>query len=233
MMKLRKGPLTMKEWNQNDLPREKLILHGARSLTATELLTLLLGSGKKGLSAFEISGAILKDCNHQLSAVKRLSLNDFMGYEGIGEAKASTLLAAIELGKRIEHSEPPQLDKVNGPESVYRLMTPLLSHLDHEEFWVIYLNNSNKVVHRMQLSKGGITATLVDIRLLLRKALEVAAINIILCHNHPSGNAQPSRADLEITEKIIKAARVFDIKVIDHLILTDKGFYSFATESKL
>lgn len=233
MMKEKKESFTLKDWNKNDLPREKMILQGVDSLTVSELMTLILGSGRKGVSAFDMAGMILKDCNHQLSTLKKQTLHDLLKYEGVGIAKATTLMAAIELGKRIENSTALTLDKINGPDSVYRLMTPLLSHLDHEEFWVIFLNNSNKVVHKMQLSKGGITATLVDIRLLLRKALEVAAISIVLCHNHPSGNNQPSRADIEITEKIIKAASVFDIRVIDHLIITDHGFFSFASENKL
>ena len=156
-----------------------------------------------------------------------------MEFKGIGEAKAITITAALELGRRRRLEDTLRLDKVNSSRSVFDIMQPIIGDLPHEEFWILYLNNSNKVIKKNQLSKGGITGTLVDVRLVLKKALEVGAIALILCHNHPSGTLKPSKADIDITQKLKLAAQSLDISVLDHLIITENAYYSFADENQM
>jgi DNA repair protein RadC len=156
-----------------------------------------------------------------------------MAFKGIGEAKAITIAAALELGRRRRLADSRIINKIQSSQSVFELMQPVLGELPHEEFWILYLNNSNKVIAKNQLSKGGITGTLVDVRLVLKKALEVGATALILCHNHPSGTLKPSRADQDITQKLKTAATSLDIKVLDHLIITEKTYFSFADEGIL
>lgn len=224
---------SIKNWSQHDQPREKLRDKGKAALSDAELMAILLGSGSRNESAVELSKRILASTDNNLSALGKLSLKQLMHFKGIGEAKALTIVAALELGRRRRGEEALQHHKIESSQSVFDLMQPLIGELPHEEFWIIYLNNSNKVIQKIQLSKGGITGTLVDVRLVLKTAIEVGAVGIILAHNHPSGTLKPSEADKQITQKLKTAAQSLDIKILDHLIITENAFYSFADEGIL
>lgn len=224
---------SIKNWSQDDQPREKLRDKGKDVLSDAELVAILIASGNKDESAVELSKRILASANNNLNTLGKLSLKQLMQFKGIGEAKAITIAAAMELGRRRRLEDDVVLTKISSSKSVFQLMQPILGELPHEEFWIIYLNNSNKVILKSQLSKGGITGTLVDVRLVLKTALEVGAVGLILAHNHPSGTLNPSNADKELTQKLKLAAQSLDIKVIDHLIITEKAYFSFADESEL
>jgi DNA repair protein RadC len=224
---------SIKNWSQDDQPREKLRDKGKAVLSDAELVAILIGSGSREESAVDLCKRILASVDHNLNALGKLSLTQLMEFKGIGEAKAITIAAAMELGRRRRLEDVVQLDKITSSRSVFDVMQPILGELPHEEFWILYLNNSNKVIQKNQLSKGGITGTLVDVRLVLKSALEVGATSLILCHNHPSGTLKPSQADKDITQKLKTAAQSLDIKVLDHLIITEKTYFSFADESIL
>lgn len=222
---------TIKNWDVSDRPREKLILKGKRALSDAELIAILIGSGNRKESAVELSKRILAHCNNNLGKLFRMSLSELEEFHGIGEAKAVSILTGLELGKRLRMADTIKQDKITSSKDVFNIMEPMLGGLRHEEFWVLFLNNSNKVQQKVLLSKGGLTGTVVDVRLLFKQALEQLATGIILCHNHPSGNLAPSKADKDITEKIKNAGRSLDIKLLDHLIITEKAYFSFADES--
>ncbi|WP_067147316.1 RadC family protein [Pseudotamlana agarivorans] len=224
---------SIKHWSQDDQPREKLLYKGKTALSDAELVAILIGSGNRDESAVALCKRILASTNNNLSALGRLSIKQLMAFKGIGEAKAITILAALELGRRRRGEEALERYKINSSRSVFELMQPVIGELHHEEFWIIYLNNSNKVLQKNQQSKGGITGTLVDVRLVLKTALEVGATGIILAHNHPSGTLKPSEADKQITQKLKNAAHSLDIQVLDHLIITESAYFSFADESLL
>ncbi|WP_369996483.1 DNA repair protein RadC [Winogradskyella sp.] len=224
---------SIKNWSQDDQPREKLRDKGKAVLSDAELVAILIGSGSREESAVDLCKRILASVDHNLNALGKLSLQQLMEFKGIGEAKAITIAAAMELGRRRRLEDAVRLDKIDSSRSVFDVMQPILGELPHEEFWILYLNNSNKVVQKNQLSKGGITGTLVDVRLVLKTALEVGATALILCHNHPSGTLKPSQADKDITQKLKAAAQSLDIKVLDHLIVTEKAYFSFADEGIL
>ena len=222
---------SIKNWSQDDQPREKLRDKGKAVLSDAELVAILIGSGSREESAVDLCKRILASVDHNLNALGKLSLQQLMEFKGIGEAKAITIAAAMELGRRRRLEDAVRLDKINSSRSVFDVMQPILGELPHEEFWILYLNNSNKIVQKNQLSKGGITGTLVDVRLVLKTALEVGATSLILCHNHPSGTLKPSQADKDITQKLKAAAQSLDIKVLDHLIVTENAYFSFADEN--
>ena len=224
---------SIKNWSQDDQPREKLRDKGKGTLSDAELIAILIGSGNREESAVALCKRIFASVDHNLNALGKLSIAQLMEFKGIGEAKAISIVAALELGKRRRLEEAIQLDKVSSSRSVFNVMQPILGDLPHEEFWILYLNNSNKIIHKNQLSKGGITGTLVDVRLVLKNALEVGAVALILCHNHPSGTLKPSQADRDITQKLKTAAQSLDISVLDHLIITESAYYSFADENIL
>ncbi|WP_370391857.1 DNA repair protein RadC [uncultured Winogradskyella sp.] len=228
-----RSSFSIKNWSQDDQPREKLRDKGKSVLSDAELVAILIGSGNREESAVDLSKRILASVDHNLNALGKLSIKQLMAFKGIGEAKAITIAAALELGRRRRLADSRIINKIQSSQSVFELMQPLLGELPHEEFWILYLNNSNKVIAKNQLSKGGITGTLVDVRLVLKKALEVGATALILCHNHPSGTLKPSRADQDITQKLKTAATSLDIKVLDHLIITEKTYFSFADEGIL
>lgn len=225
--------LTIKQWNEDDRPREKMLLKGRSSLSDAELLTILIGSGTKNESALALSKRILLRYENNLNHLAKLSPQDLMKFKGIGKAKSVNIITALELGRRRRVKAASEKQKVNSSKNVYDLMQPLIGELSHEEFWIIYLNNANKIQDKTQLSIGGITATLVDVRLIFKKGISLGATSIILCHNHPSGNLTPSIADIQLTEKIIKGGKILDIKVLDHIIVSDEGYYSFADENRL
>ena len=224
---------SIKNWSQDDQPREKLLYKGKVALSDAELVAILIGSGNRQESAVALCKRILASTDNNLSQLGKLSIKQLMEFKGIGEAKAITIIAALELGRRRRGGEALDKMKITSSKSVFELMQPVIGELPHEEFWIIYLNNSNKVIHKNQLSKGGITGTLVDTRLVLKTALEVGAVGLILTHNHPSGTLNPSQADKDVTSKLKIAAQSLDIKVLDHLIITEQSYFSFADQSIL
>lgn len=228
-----KASLSIKSWADDDKPREKLRHKGRSVLSDAELLAILIGSGSRDESAVSLAKRILKSVNHSLMDLGKISVRQLMRFKGIGEAKAVTIAAALEIGRRRQEARPEKITKINDSKDVYHVLQPLLSELEHEEFWVLYLNNANSILYRSQLSKGGITGTLVDIRLVLKKALELGAVSLILAHNHPSGTLRPSEADKKITQKLREASTVLDIKVLDHLIITGTDYFSFADQQIL
>ena len=221
---------SIKHWSEDDKPREKLMLKGKSVLSDAELIAILIGSGSRNESAVFLSKRILLSVNNNLNALGKLSLKQLMEFKGIGEAKAVTIAAALELGRRRRTEALPDFFKITSSKAVFEIMQPIIGDLLHEEFWVLYLNNANKVIHKAQLSKGGITGTVVDVRLIFKLALEHNATSIILSHNHPSGKLVASEADKEITKKLTFAGEQLDIKVLDHIIITEKGYLSFQDE---
>lgn len=221
---------SIKHWADDDKPREKLMLKGKQALSDAELIAILIGSGSRNESAVELSKRILASVDNNLNALGKLSLKQLMEFKGIGEAKAISITAALELGRRRRAEETVELKKITSSKAVFEIMQPIIGELPHEEFWVLYLNNSNKVIYKAQLSKGGITGTVVDIRLLFKTAFEQNATSIILTHNHPSGKLQASDADLEITKKLKLAGNQLDVKVLDHIIITENSYFSFQDE---
>jgi len=229
-MENNKIPFTIKSWALDDRPREKLLQKGKLSLTDAELIAILIGSGNKNESAVELSKKILSQHQNNLNILGKLSVAQLMQFKGIGEAKAISIIAAMELGRRRRSEDALELIKISSSNSVFEVLQPILGELNHEEFWILYLNNANKIIEKFQISKGGITGTLVDVRITLRKALELGAVSLILAHNHPSGNLNPSEADKPLTQKLKIAAERLNIKVLDHLIVTEKSYFSFADE---
>ena len=221
-------PIT--NWSEDDKPREKLMLKGKSVLSDAELIAILIGSGSRNESAVDLSKRILASVDNNLNALGKLSLSQLMQFRGIGEAKAISIIAALELGRRRRGEDAVELKKITSSKIIFEIMQPIIGELPHEEFWIIYMNNSNKVISKSQLSKGGITGTLVDIRIVFKTALEIGATALILCHNHPSGTLIPSDADKQITRKLKLAGDSLEIKVLDHLIVTETSYYSFADE---
>jgi len=224
---------SIKNWSEDDQPREKLLYKGKNALSDAELVAILIGSGSRNESAVELCKRILQQNNNQLHQLQKQSIQQLMQFKGIGEAKAITIVAALELAKRLQLSETKELTKIGSSEDVFKLMQPIIGDLPHEEFWVLLLNNSNKVIYKLQLSKGGLTQTIVDIRMLFKTALEHLATALILVHNHPSGQLVASGADKDITQKIKLAGNSLDIKLLDHLIITQTGYFSFADDDIL
>ncbi|MBQ4914090.1 DNA repair protein RadC [Maribacter sp. MMG018] len=232
-MQERHTSFSIKHWSDDDKPREKLVHKGRSVLSDAELIAILIGSGSRSESAVELSKRILASVNHNLNELGKLSVQQLMQFKGIGEAKAVTIAAALEMGRRRRGEEGAQISKIGSSKDAFELLQPIMGELEHEEFWILYLNNSNKVLHKAQLSKGGITGTLVDVRLIMKQALETGAVALILAHNHPSGTLRPSAADEQITKKIVQASKSLDIKVLDHLIITQKDYFSFADKQVL
>ena len=225
--------MIIKDWNEDDRPREKLFLKGRSALSEAELLAILIGSGNKIDSALGLARKVLTESDLNLAILSRISFTDLMKVRGIGKAKAAIIIAAMELGRRRKGHSSIKKMKLNSSGTVFQLMYPLIGELDHEEFWILFLNNANNMKFKWRLSMGGITATLVDVRLIYKKALEHGATSIILCHNHPSGNLKPSQSDIILTQKVIKGGGILDIKVLDHIIITECNYYSFADDGKL
>ena len=221
------------EWSEDDRPREKLVKKGKASLSDSELMAILLGSGSRNESAVALSQRIMASVENNLNQLGKLDILELTGFHGVGLAKAVTVIAALELGRRQRSQGALERKKIISSHSVFEFIQPIIGELPHEEFWILYVNNSNKVLESAQLSKGGITGTLVDIRLALKKALQLNAVAIILAHNHPSGSLKPSKADIDLTKKLKTAGESLDIKVLDHLIITEKAYFSFADSSLL
>lgn len=223
-------PLTIKAWAEEDRPREKLLLKGKLSLSDAELLAILLGSGSRRQTAVDLAKSILLSVENNLHELGKCSLHELMKFKGVGEAKAITIVAATELGRRRQLSDVKTRPQIRCSADSYQAIAPLLMDLPHEEFWILLLSRKGEVIGREQISQGGISGTVVDAKLIFSRALEVKASSIILCHNHPSGNLQPSQADRSLTTKLVKAGELLDVFVLDHLIIADKGYFSFADQ---
>jgi DNA repair protein RadC len=218
------------QWAEDDRPREKFLLKGKSTLSDSELLAILIGSGSRNESAVQLCQRILASSENNLNTLGKMSISQLMQFKGIGEAKAISIAAALELGRRRRAEDAIELKKITSSKAVFDILYPIIGELPHEEFWVLYLNNSNKVIYKAQLSKGGITGTVVDIRLIFKMAFEQNATGLILSHNHPSGKLIASEADLKITKRIKEAGQTFEIQVLDHLIITENGYLSFQDE---
>jgi DNA repair protein RadC len=221
------------QWAEDDRPREKFLLKGKSVLSDSELLAILIGSGSRNESAVQLCQRILASANNNLNQLGKLSITQLTDFKGIGEAKAIAIAAAMELGRRRRNEELPELTKITSCKAVFEIMQPIIGELYHEEFWVLYLNQANKVIYKSQISKGGMTSTLVDIRLIFKMAFEHNAIAIILTHNHPSGKLIPSQQDIDMTKKIKFAATALEIQVLDHMIITETDYFSFKEDGIL
>ncbi|HET6558479.1 MAG TPA: DNA repair protein RadC [Prolixibacteraceae bacterium] len=222
--------LSIKEWAVEDRPREKMLLKGIRSLSEAELIAILIGSGSTNESAVELSKRVLASANNNLNELGKKTIKDYQEFKGIGPAKAITISAAMELGRRRKESQPQEKAKVVSSGDAAAIFKPLLSDLPHEEFWILLLNRNNMMIEKLQISQGGLSGTVIDVRIILKMAIEKLACSIILCHNHPSGNLVPSEADKEITRKIKEAGKHMDIPVLDHVIIGNDSYFSFADE---
>ncbi len=232
-MKTNPSKFTLKEWSIEERPREKLMSKGSQQLTNAELLAILIGSGNNDETAVHLMQRLMASLNNDLSVLHRIGMDELMGWKGIGPAKAVKIKAALELGKRIQ--ELPLGNKVQCTSSAvaFKALAPVLTYLDEEQLWVLYLNNQNQILERKCLSKGGISQTIVDVRLVFKKALQLGSTGLILAHNHPSGELKPSPQDYQVTEKVKSAGISLDIKLLDHLIISENGYFSFADEKIL
>jgi DNA repair protein RadC len=224
-------PLTIKDWAEDDRPREKMVAKGVSALSDADLIAILIGSGTRNETAVAVAQRILGEANNNLNELGKFSLKDFIKIKGIGPAKGVIIMAALELGRRRKISEAIERKQITSSNDVIEIFQPLLADLPYEEFWVLLLNRANRIMERVKISEGGFTATVVDVRKIMRIALDHQAIGIILCHNHPSGNHNPSNDDLKITSKIKEAAITLDISLLDHVIITDKKCFSMADNS--
>jgi DNA repair protein RadC len=225
--------LNIKDWALEDRPREKLLSKGARQLSDAELIALLIGSGNLNETAVELSRRMLTAVNNDLNELGRKTTDYYKTFKGIGEAKAVCIAAALELGRRRKEAEVFEKKKITGSHDAAQFFMPLLGDLQHEEFWILLLNRGNKIIDSFMISQGGIAGTVIDVRLILKKAIEQLASSLILCHNHPSGNTQASDADLQITHKIKQGAQLMDIAVLDHIIIGHNKYLSLADEGML
>jgi DNA repair protein RadC len=223
-------PLSIKSWAEEDRPREKMLTKGKAALTDAELIAILIGSGSVDENAIELGKRILSSVNDNLSELGKRSIKELMTFKGIGEAKAITIAAAVEIGRRRQFSDMVQRDRITNSRDIYDIMLPHLIDLQYEEFWILMLNQANHITRRERISTGGVTGTVVDSKMVFKAAIEALAPSIILIHNHPSGNLKPSQADIDLTRKLKEAGKVLDIKVLDHVIVAHTGYYSFADE---
>ena len=223
----------IKAWKEEDRPREKLQLQGRRSLSDAELIAILIGSGSRSESAVELSKRILTSCNNDLNRLGKLSMQELSAFKGIGEAKAISIIAALELGRRRKEQSPEEKPRILCSRDAFQLLQPYFADLEHEEFWVILLNRANRPISKQLISKGGQAGTIADPKIIFNMALMHHAAALMLAHNHPSGNLKPSTADIELTRKLVAGAKLLDLQVLDHLILGDRGFFSFADEGLL
>lgn len=225
--------LTITQWAEEDRPREKMMMHGASALSNAELLAILIGSGNAEESAVELMRKVLKDYHNNLNELGKASIDDLCRYKGIGSAKAISILAASELGKRRKEEAIKERVTILSSKDVYDCFYPLMCDLPTEEFWVLMLNQASKIIDKVKISAGGLSATAVDVRCILREALVKRASAIVLCHNHPSGNIRPSKEDDLLTRHVAQASEYMDIRLVDHIILTDGAFYSYSDEGRI
>lgn len=223
--------LSIKNWALDDRPREKLLNKGVENLTDAELLAIIISSGNREESAVELSRRILISFDNNLNSLGKSSVRDFMKFKGIGEAKAITIVAALELGRRRKLAEVLKKTEILSDKDAFEFFYSFMGDLEYEEFWVLMLNNKNSILDKRKIGQGGINSTIVDVRMIMKYAIESLATNIILCHNHPSGNLEPSSQDIEISKKIFEAGKILDINILDHIIIGNKDYFSFKSNN--
>ena len=219
--------LNINQWAEEDRPREKLMRQGAEALSDAELLAILVGSGSTKETAVELMKRVLSECDNNLNTLGKMTIGELCKYNGIGEAKAITIIAACELGKRRQHEKVKERKKISNSQDIYEYMHPMMQDLNTEEAWVLLMNQNFKLIKSARISRGGITETSVDVRIIIKEAVLANATVIALCHNHPSGNIEPSAEDNRITEKVRMACKTMRLHFLDHVIVTDGGYYSF------
>ncbi|ATP58959.1 hypothetical protein CPT03_22045 [Pedobacter ginsengisoli] len=229
-MKPYQPKLGIKLWAEADRPREKLLLHGRRHLTDAELIAILIGSGSRNESAVDLSKRILAEYENDLDALGKVSVKHLSKFKGIGEAKAISIIAALELGRRRKNSEATDVVNIRTSRDAFEVLLPVFADLNHEEFWILILNHANRVIGKQLVSKGGLSGTVADPKIIFKTAIEHNAAFIILAHNHPSGNLKPSVQDLSITRKLVEGGKMLELQVLDHIIVTDRAYYSFGDE---
>lgn len=222
--------LKIKDWAIDDRPREKMLLKGSESLSDAELIAILIGSGTKEESAVELAKKIMINADNNLNKLGKLTINELCKIKGIGETRAITILSAMELGRRRKMAEILESETITSSKDIFLLFQPTLSDIPYEEFWILLLNRSNKIIDKKKISQGGISGTVTDIKMILKLAIDKLSSSIILCHNHPSGNNKPSEQDISITKKIKESAKLMDINLLDHIIICEKRYFSFADE---
>ena len=227
------GKLTIANWSPDDQPREKLRDKGPQSLSNAELLAILVGSGTTGVSAVELMQKILSDCNNNLNTLGKMTIRELMGYKGVGEAKAITILAACELGKRRQIEKAEERPELSTATRIYNHMPPVMQDFDVEEFWVLYLNQAHRLIKKTRISHGGISEVSVDVRIIMREAVLCNATIIVACHNHPSGSIRPSKQDDALTQQLKRACDVMRLYLMDHVIVADGQYFSYHEEGRL
>jgi DNA repair protein RadC len=225
--------LPIKAWSEDDRPREKLASLGRSALSDAELVAIIIGSGSRNESAVELSKRILYSIDNNLNELGKVTITDLMKFKGVGEAKAITIVAALELGRRRKEKEPKVKPKIASSKDAFDVVFPVLSDLPHEEFWIILLKQNNQIIDTVCISRGGVSGTVADAKLIFKITLDKLASSIILCHNHPSGNLKPSKSDINLTRKLKEGGKLLDIAVLDHLIIGDTTYYSFADEGSM
>ncbi len=225
--------ITIKNWAEEDRPREKLLLKGRRSLTDAELIAILIGSGSVTETAVELSKRILHQYSNDLSVLGKQSVTELCKFKGIGEAKAIAIIAGLELGRRRQDTAEPEMVKITHSKNIFDVLCYDFNDILHEEFWILLLNRSNYVLSKHKVSSGGTAGTVVDAQIIFKIAIQNNASSLILAHNHPSGSLKPSQADIKLTKKMVEAGKMLDIQVLDHLIFAEKHYYSFADNSML
>ena len=223
-------PLRIKQWSADDRPREKLVRNGARTLTDAELIAILIGSGSGTLNAVDVSKKILSLANNDLQELSKLTVREMTRVKGIGQVKALAIAAALELGRRRKEKAPAEKLKVSSSREAYDLLSPELSDLQHEEFWVLFLNRANKLICKKRISEGGVAGTVADPKIIFKHALDELASGIVAAHNHPSGNTVASQSDIDLTHRLKEAGKLLEIQLLDHLIIAGQKYYSFADE---
>ncbi len=226
--------LSIKDWAEEDRPREKILLKGISALSDAELLAILIGSGNTEESAVELSQRILFSAENNLNVLGKFSIKQLIsGFKGIGEAKAISIVAAMELGKRRKYAEIINREQIRCSRDIFEYFHPIMCDLQHEEVWILALNQSNKIIDKIKISQGGVSKTVVDYKLVLKEILNRLASGLVLCHNHPSGNVRPSRDDDALTKKIVDCCNFFEITVFDHVVIADNDYFSYADEDRL
>jgi len=220
-------------WAEDDQPREKLLQKGRQALSDAELIAILLGSGSRGESAVALAQRILRGVDNNLQELGKISVTDLQNHKGMGTAKSVTLIAALELGRRRQLSDLRERPRINSSQDSYKAIAPLINDLSHEEFWLLLLNRNNEIIGRERLSTGGFSSTVVDVKMVFKIAIDARAIAFIAVHNHPSGNLNPSQADEIITKKLLEASKILEIQLLDHLIISEQGYYSFRDHDKM
>lgn len=222
--------LNIKAWAEEDRPREKLLSKGRTTLSDAELIAILIGSGNRNETAVELSKKILKSIDNDLNKLGKLSVKELMQFKGIGEAKAISIVAALELGRRRKNTDNQLKKTIKSSKDVFEEVIGVMSDLPHEEFWVLFLDRRNAVIKKSNVSKGGVSGTVADAKIIFKEAMQLLASAVVLCHNHPSGNLKPSDADIQLTKKMKEIGNLVDVPVLDHLIITDKSYFSFGDE---